>query len=122
MPNLNAALGCAQMEVVGQYLKQKKMLAQRYEEFFNGTGVKFVVEPEYAQSNYWLNAIICPDKESREEFLNFINNSGIMVRPIWKLMHRLPMFESALRGDLTCSELIEGHLLNLPSTPVEIKR
>lgn len=121
MPNLNAALGCAQMEVIGQYLKQKRLLAESYKDFFNGTDFKFVTEPKYAQSNYWLNAIICPDKESREEALRETNGAGVMTRPIWQLMHRLPMFENAIRGDLTYSEFIEAHLINLPSTPVEIK-
>ncbi|WP_318484943.1 LegC family aminotransferase [Photobacterium leiognathi] len=118
MPNLNAALGCAQMEVIELYLKQKRQLAEGYKDFFNGTDFKFVTEPEYAQSNYWLNAVICPDKESREEILTSTNSSGVMTRPIWKLMHRLPAFENAMRGDLTQSEFIENHLINLPSTPI----
>lgn len=122
MPNLNAALGCAQMEVIEQYLKKKRLLAEDYKDFFNGTDFKFVTEPEYAQSNYWLNAIICPDKESREEVLTGTNSLGVMTRPIWQLMHRLPMFENAIRGDLTYSEFIEAHLINLPSTPTPIEK
>ncbi|WP_038876918.1 LegC family aminotransferase [Vibrio jasicida] len=118
MPNLNAALGCAQMEVIEQYLKQKRLLAEGYKDFFKGSDTKFVTEPEYAQSNYWLNAIICTDKESREEILSVTNDSGVMTRPIWQLMHRLPMFENSIRGDLTYSEFIEAHLVNLPSTPI----
>nr|WP_102364154.1 LegC family aminotransferase [Vibrio cyclitrophicus]PME95275.1 aminotransferase DegT [Vibrio cyclitrophicus] len=121
MPNLNAALGCAQMEVIEQYLKQKRQLAKCYEDLFSGTDFQFVTEPDYAESNYWLNAIICPDKKSREEILAGTNSAGVMTRPIWQLMHRLPMFENAMRGDLTYSEFIEAHLINLPSTPVEIK-
>ncbi|MEZ8233088.1 LegC family aminotransferase [Vibrio splendidus] len=121
MPNLNAALGCAQMEVIEQYLKQKRQLAKCYENLFSGTDFQFVTEPGYAESNYWLNAIICPDKKSREEILAGTNSAGVMTRPIWQLMHRLPMFENAMRGDLTYSEFIEAHLINLPSTPVEIK-
>ncbi|TKF34109.1 LegC family aminotransferase [Vibrio kanaloae] len=120
MPNLNAALGCAQMEVIEQYLKQKRQLAKCYENLFSGTDFQFVTEPDYAESNYWLNAIICPDKKSREEILAGTNSAGVMTRPIWLLMHRLPMFENAMRGDLTYSEFIEAHLINLPSTPVEI--
>ncbi|MGF1740832.1 LegC family aminotransferase [Vibrio profundum] len=120
MPNLNAALGCAQMEVIDQYLQQKRQLAECYRDFFTGTDFQFVTEPDYAQSNYWLNAIICPDKESREEILTGTNDLGVMTRPIWQLMHRLPMFENAMRGDLIYSEFIEAHLINLPSTPVEI--
>lgn len=106
------------MEVIEQYLKQKRVLAEGYNDFFKGSDIKFVTEPEYAQSNYWLNAIICSDKESREEILSVTNDSGVMTRPIWQLMHRLPMFENSIRGDLTYSEFIEAHLINLPSTPI----
>ncbi|EOD4738658.1 LegC family aminotransferase [Vibrio vulnificus] len=118
MPNLNAALGCAQMEVLEHYLAQKRQLAHQYQAFFASSDVTFVVEPEYAQSNYWLNAIICADAQQRNELLEQTNAAGVMTRPIWQLMHRLPMFEQALRGDLTYSEFIEAHLINLPSTPV----
>ncbi|EGQ8072428.1 LegC family aminotransferase [Vibrio vulnificus] len=118
MPNLNAALGCAQMEVLERYLAQKRQLAHQYQAFFASSDVTFVAEPEYAQSNYWLNAIICADTQQRNELLEQTNAAGVMTRPIWQLMHRLPMFEQALRGDLTHSEFIEAHLINLPSTPV----
>jgi aminotransferase in exopolysaccharide biosynthesis len=118
MPNLNAALGCAQMEMLGHYLAQKRQLAHQYQAFFASSDVKFVIEPEYAQSNYWLNAILCADAEQRNELLEQTNAAGVMTRPIWQLMHRLPMFENALRGDLTHSEFIEARLINLPSTPV----
>lgn len=118
MPNLNAALGCAQMEVLEHYLAQKRQLAHQYQAFFASSDVTFVVEPEYAQSNYWLNAIICADAQQRNELLEQTNAAGVMTRPIWKLMHRLPMFEKALHGDLTHSEFIETHLVNLPSTPI----
>lgn len=120
MPNLNAALGCAQMEMLEQYLLQKRELANQYQAFFAASDVKFVIEPEYAQSNYWLNAIICSDAQQRDELLQQTNAAGVMTRPIWKLMHRLPMFEKAFRGDLIYSEFIEAHLINLPSTPVGI--
>ena len=118
MPNLNAALGCAQMEVLPSYLKQKRQLAMQYRDFFSGNELKFVVEPEYAASNYWLNAVICPDVTVRDELLFSTNDAGVMTRPIWKLMHRLPMFAHCLRGDLTQSEFIEAHLINLPSSPI----
>lgn len=120
MPNLNAALGCAQMEVLGSYLAQKRVLAARYEQFFAGSDIRFVTEPSYAQSNYWLNAVICPDSEMRDALLAGTNEAGVMTRPIWKLMYRLPMFANAPRGDLTQSEFIEAHLVNLPSTPLGI--
>lgn len=120
MPNLNAALGCAQMESLERYLVLKRQLAHQYQAFFAGSDVKFVVEPEYAQSNYWLNAIICPDTQLRNELLEQTNAAGVMTRPIWKLMHRLPMFECSLRGDLSNSQLLEEHLINLPSSPILI--
>ncbi|MCF6434966.1 LegC family aminotransferase [Pseudoalteromonas sp. MMG022] len=118
MPNINAALGCAQMEVLDTFLEQKRKLACHYKEFFAGSDVKFVTEPEYAKSNYWLNAIVCSDVEKRNEILKHANKAGVMTRPVWQLMHRLPMFENALRGDLTNSEYLEAHLINIPSTPV----
>jgi len=118
LPNLNAALGCAQMEVLPDFLKQKRILAGQYQTLFSGSDFQFVVEPEYAQSNYWLNAIICPDTASRDLLLKETNEQGVMTRPIWQLIHRLPMFKNAFRGDLKISEWVEAHLINLPSSPV----
>ncbi|WP_068547305.1 LegC family aminotransferase [Thalassotalea crassostreae] len=118
LPNINAALGCAQMESLSTFLKVKRGLAQKYKDFFASSDFQFVVEPEYAKSNYWLNAIICPDFKSREELLIKMNEQGVMARPIWKLMHRLPMFKTALRGSLIESEILEERLINIPSTPI----
>ncbi|WP_144393557.1 LegC family aminotransferase [Pleionea sediminis] len=118
MPNINAALGCAQMESLESFLKAKRQLAEYYLEFFTGSECQFVSEPTYARSNYWLNAVICPDESSREQLLKETNEMGVMTRPIWKLMHRLPMYQNALRDSLEQSELIESRLVNLPSSPV----
>jgi aminotransferase in exopolysaccharide biosynthesis len=120
MPNLNAALGCAQMEVLESYLQQKRHLAHSYHQLFSGSEFTFVEEPSYARSNYWLNAIICPNKETREHILKETNQAGVMTRPIWQLMHRLPMFANALRGDLSQSEFFEARVINMPSTPVGV--
>lgn len=119
MPNLNAALGCAQMEVLSEFVKNKRKLAHLYSDFFSESEFKFVTEPDYAQSNYWLNAIICPDPQVREALLKETNAKGVMTRPIWQLMHRLPMYKNALKGDLTYSEYIESHLVNIPSSPIK---
>lgn len=119
MPNLNAALGCAQMEQLEAMLINKRKIAEQYELFFAGTELKFIKEPEYAQSNYWLNAVLCPDLDSRNTLLKQTNVAGVMTRPVWQLMHRLPMFADALRGDLKHSEWAEARLVNLPSSPVE---
>jgi len=120
LPNINAALGCAQMEVLPEFLKQKRTLAMQYQTLFSNSDFQFVVEPEYASSNYWLNAIICPDVKSRNLLLKETNARGVMTRPIWQLMHRLPMFKNALKGDLRVSEWIEAHLVNLPSSPAKV--
>lgn len=118
LPNLNAALGCAQMEVLPKFLQQKRILSLQYKEFFQNSKFQFVIEPEYAQSNYWLNAIICPDAASREDLIKETNANGVMTRPIWTLMHRLPMFENAKCGDLSVSKWVESCLVNIPSSPV----
>lgn len=116
MPNLNAALGCAQLEEIESILASKRIIAERYEAFFIDSDYRFVKEPAYARSNYWLNAIYCPNAKTRDQLLEITNKQGIMTRPVWQLMHRLPMFANDLRGDLTQSELAEAHLVNLPSS------
>ncbi len=118
LPNLNSALGCAQMEMLPTFLQQKRELALHYQTFFEGTDFKFIKEPVYAKSNYWLNAILCPDEMSREKLLKQSNASGVMTRPIWKLMYRLPMFQNAEKGPMPISEMFESLLVNIPSSPV----
>jgi aminotransferase in exopolysaccharide biosynthesis len=122
MPNLNAALGCAQIETITANLHSKRELALRYEEFFKSSSFEFVKEPEYAQSNYWLNAVVCSDSASKDAFLKDTNEKGVMTRPVWQLMHKLPMFKNALRGGLEVSELLESRLVNIPSTPAGITK
>lgn len=118
LPNLNAALGCAQMEMLPRLINQKRVLAEQYQALFSGSDFHFVTEPDYAKSNYWLNAIICPDIKSRDLMLKETNEQGVMTRPVWQLMQRLPMFKNSLKGNLTVSEWVESHLINLPSSPV----
>lgn len=117
MPNLNAALGCAQIEQLPAFLKSKRATALQYEAFFKGSDFEFVKEPEYARSNYWLNAVICPSREARDELLKITNNASVMTRPIWTLMHRLPAYENTPRGSLVNSERLEACIVNLPSSP-----
>lgn len=116
MPNLNAALGCAQIEQLEAKLASKRKIAKQYAEFFKDSDYRFVEEPDYAQSNYWLNAVVCPNSKVRDSLLKTTNDAGVMTRPVWQLMHRLPMFSNALRGDLTNSEWAEARLVNLPSS------
>jgi UDP-N-acetylbacillosamine transaminase len=118
MPNINAALGCAQIEMIDTYLSQKRNLAKHYESFFLNTDFKFFKEPDYATSNYWLNTIICPTEESRDLVLTKTNAAGVMTRPVWTPLHKLPMFKDSLRDDLLKTEKFAKLLINLPSSPV----
>lgn len=116
MPNLNAALACAQLEQLNNYIENKRELALSYHNFFKTQSVKFVSEIKEAKANYWLNAILFENTEEREAFLSFANSNGVMSRPVWELMHRLSMFVDAQRGDLTNSEYIVDRLVNIPSS------
>jgi len=115
LPNINAALGCAQMETLDTILENKRTIALAYETFFDGRAISFVKEPENAESNYWLNAVILENKQKRDAFLKATNEAGIMTRPIWQLMNRLEMFKSCQTGDLTNSCWLEERVVNIPS-------
>ena len=118
MPNLNAALLVAQLENLDNFISSKRKLANVYETFFNNTNYVFVKEPMDSKSNYWLNSILLKNKQQRDEFLDETNSSGIMTRPIWTLMNKLPMFEYAQCGDLKNSEWLEERVVNIPSSIV----
>lgn len=114
MPNLNAALGVAQLERLPAFLAAKRTLASRYQADLAGL-VEVVVEPEGCQSNYWLNAIICEDGAARDTVLTATNAAGVMTRPIWALMTRLPMYAGCDRGPLPMAEWLEARVVNIPS-------
>ena len=116
LPNLNAALGCAQLEQLPSFLASKRALAGRYSEFFKGSDLRFIVEPDDCYSNYWLNGVICQDRAQRDALLKSTNGAGVTTRPIWRLMTRLPMFAAALRGTLENAEWLEARVVNLPSS------
>jgi perosamine synthetase len=119
LPNLNAALGCAQLEQLDGFLASKRRLATAYDRAFAGVpGATFAREPEGTTSNYWLNAILLDEAHAdlRDEVLTALNDSGFGARPTWTLMHRLPMFAACPRGDLRVAESIERRLINLPSS------
>lgn len=116
MPNLNAALACAQLEQLERYIQNKRELALTYQNFFATQPINFVKEVKDAKANYWLNAILLESVEEREAFLAFANSNGVMSRPVWELMHRLPMFKDAPRADLSNSEFIADRLVNIPSS------
>ena len=116
MPNLNAALGCAQMENLTDFLEKKRQLARQYQEFFKDADTTFVIEPENCRSNYWLNAIICADKTHRDNVLEGTNKGQVMTRPIWTLMTKLPMYKNALQDHLSNSKWLEERVVNIPSS------
>ncbi|MDD0838913.1 LegC family aminotransferase [Curvibacter sp. HBC61] len=118
MPNLNAALGCAQLEQLPSFLASKRALAARYIEFFNGSDLQPIVEPRDCISNYWLNGVICQDRAQRDALLKATNDAGVMTRPIWALMTGLPMFANALQGPLDNAEWLEARVVNLPSSVI----
>ena len=97
MPNLNAALACAQLESIEVFLKNKRALANEYKTFFDSEGIKFRVENPETKANYWLMAIELNNKNDRDLFLKDTNSSGVMTRPIWQLMFRLPMFQNCYK-------------------------
>ena len=116
LPNINAALGCAQMESLPKLLESKRGIAIAYAEFFSDRHLKFVKEPIQASSNYWLNALVLEDKQARENFLKELNDAGVMSRPVWRLMNELPMFSECQSADLTNSKWLEDRVVNIPSS------
>ena len=118
MPNLNAALLVAQLENLDNFISSKRKLANVYETFFNSNNYVFVKEPMDSKSNYWLNSILLKNKQQRDEFLDETNSSGIMTRPIWTLMNKLPMFGYAQCDSLKNSEWLEDRVVNIPSSAI----
>ncbi|GHC58418.1 LegC family aminotransferase [Ulvibacter litoralis] len=120
MPNINAALGVAQLEELNNFVARKRKLSERYMDFFQSIEIEFVTEPVNSQSNYWLNAVLLKDKEERNSFLEFMNAKKIMTRPLWEPMHTLTMNKDAQCGDLTNSKYIAERLVNIPSSAISL--
>lgn len=120
MPNLNAALGVGQLEVLDSHLFKKRKLAMLYKAFFKESIYTFFDESVDTKSNFWLNSIICPDLDARNQLINEAKTQGIMMRPIWTPMHKLPVFKNSPKGDLKNTEWFELRVVNIPSSPVEI--
>jgi perosamine synthetase len=117
MPNLNAALLCAQLEKLDIFLANKREVAERYKAFFAECGwAAFVPEPKDAKSNYWLNAILLHDLHQRDNFLTMTNDAGVMTRPVWTLMNELSMYDDALCGDIDNAIKLEKAIVNVPSS------
>ncbi len=120
LTNLAAALGVAQVEQLDDMILSKRKLAANYAAFWESNNMPgdFFLEPENASSNYWLNAVLLPDKETRDMFLEYTNDRGIMTRPAWELMNRLKMYRDSQTGDLSNAEFLVERLANIPSSVI----
>jgi perosamine synthetase len=119
LPNINAALGCAQIEQLDQFVAAKRRLAGRYRDAFrNVPGASIFVDADYAQSNYWLVTMLLdqPDVTIRDELLAACHARGLLCRPVWTAMHRLPVYQHCPRMDLAVAEELERRIVNLPSS------
>ena len=116
MPNLNAALGCAQMERLDEFLMVKEQLAYQWNTFFINSGADFVKAIDGTKANHWLNTIILDSREDRDKFLKMTNNNNVMTRPIWTLMSKLPMFKDCQTDGLKNSIWLEDRVVNISSS------
>ncbi len=116
MPNLNAALICAQLEQLDSFIQSKRNLAVKYKAFFKEKGIKFRTENPDTKVNYWLMCVELNDRKERNQLLNETNEKGVMTRPIWKLMYKLPMYEHCFRDEQTNAEYLEDRIVNIPSS------
>lgn len=120
MPNINAALGCAQLEQLPGLLELKRELHQRYARAFERVaGVRLFGEPANCRSNYWLQALLLDEASggARDAVLAATNSAGVMTRPAWALLHELPMFADCPKMDLHVAQSLACRLINIPSSP-----
>jgi aminotransferase in exopolysaccharide biosynthesis len=117
LPNINAALGCAQLESINLFVTQKRQLAEEYAQLLKNSNLEFFKEPKNCRSNYWLNTIICHDESQRNELLNYMNSREIMTRPVWTPMNKLPMFKNSISDSLQNTLWLEERIVNIPSSP-----
>jgi len=118
MPNLNAALACAQLEQLPEFLANKRALAAAYAAFCQENGIAYVAEPQGTSANFWLNAIVTDGLEARDALLVAANGAGIQMRPAWGLLHRQPMYRHCRKGPLDTAVFLADRLVNLPSSVV----
>ncbi|GAK97014.1 bacillosamine/Legionaminic acid biosynthesis aminotransferase PglE [Nonlabens tegetincola] len=119
MPNINAALGLAQMEKLEYILKQKRQLALEYKNFFTSLKIEVFEERENENCNYWLNAVILKNKEQQQLFLTELNEAGVMCRPIWELMTNMVMFKNCQKTNLDNATWLSHRVVNIPSSVVK---
>jgi len=120
LPNLNAALGLAQMESLSSYLQSKREIATKYQNWGNENELNFITENLSSNSNYWLNCVITENKKIRDLMLKKTNESKIMTRPTWTPMHKLSMYKNCQRTDMKNTEWLSSRIVNVPSSPISI--
>ena len=118
MPNINAALACAQLEKLEKFLEQKRILASNYETFFSKRGIKFRKETKNTRANYWLMCIELENLNDRNLFLESTNSNNVMTRPIWRSMDLLPMYRNCQKDELLNTRLLESRIVNIPSSVI----
>jgi len=115
LPNINAALGVAQMEVLPEYLKNKRETAHKYKDWGDENGMKFMIEPNNTVANYWLNTALLENRQQRDKLLKITNDNNVMTRPIWKPMHQLEMNTDCQQTKLTNTEWLADRIVSVPS-------
>jgi dTDP-4-amino-4,6-dideoxygalactose transaminase len=124
MPNVNAALLLAQLEKLEDFRASKSLVYNKYQSFF-GTNIKAVelvpIPETTSQWNYWLMSVQLENREARDEFLDKTNSQGVMTRPIWQLMYKLPMYSDCQRDDQVNAEFLEDTIVNIPSSAINEK-
>ncbi len=116
MPNVNAAIGFAQIEKIDEYIENKRNTAKSYFNFFSDSEIKFITEPRNSRSNYWLNSILLKDLNERNKFLELSNLGGVTTRPIWRLINKLDMYRNCQTGNLENASWLEERVINIPSS------
>lgn len=119
MPNINAALGCAQLEKIKVFLRKKKLLTEKYEQLIcNLEGVQLFKQPLNSESNYWLQTLILEDSLNRNKVLSFLNDNGVMSRPIWQPLHELKMYKNNPMMEMNTTMQLKQKIVNIPSAPI----
>ena len=116
MPNLNAALACAQLENLNEFVENKRKLADRYASYFFENGIKFRTELPETKANYWLMCLELEDKKERDSILDFTNRNGVMTRPIWQLIYKSKFYSDFQRDDQKNASILEDRIVNIPSS------
>lgn len=116
LPNINAALGLAQLEMLPYFIENKREVARIYQDWCRNNSIDFLREPDGAHSNYWLNAILFDNLDERDKFLEYTNSNNVMTRPTWKPMHKLSMYKNCQKTTLDNTSMFENHLVNIPSS------